>query len=130
MATEVKSLASQTARATEDIAQQIGCVQKATSDAVKAIEGITGTILRINAIAGGISTAVREQGEATQGIARNVQEASRGVHEVSQNIGGVTQASGETGSASSRVLASARELAEQSEHLRSEVDRFIAQVRA
>jgi uncharacterized protein YoxC len=73
VASEVKSLATQTAKATEDIAAQVKAIQAATGDSVQAIEGITGTIGRINEIATTIASAVEEQGAATQEIARNVQ---------------------------------------------------------
>ncbi|WP_142848110.1 methyl-accepting chemotaxis protein [Telmatospirillum sp. J64-1] len=129
VANEVKSLANQTSRATEEIAQQIGGVQGATREAVEAIQGIGQTIRQISEIATAISSAVEEQDAATREIARNVQEASTGVGEVSSNIIGVTQASAETGSASSQVLMSARQLAEQSERLRSDVDTFISHIR-
>jgi methyl-accepting chemotaxis protein len=129
VAGEVKSLANQTAKATEDITGQIGAVQAATEQAVVGIQGITATIGRINQITTSIASATEQQGAATREIARNVQQASQGVAEVSNNITGVTQASAETGGASTQVLQSARSLAEQAEHLREDVDRFIAHVR-
>jgi methyl-accepting chemotaxis protein len=130
VASEVKSLANQTAKATEEIAGQINAIQGATAESVHAIEGITKTIREVNEIATTIASAVEEQGSATQEIARNVQQASAGTAEVSSNITGVTQAAGETGSAASQVLASAGELSTQSEKLKAEVDRFLAEVRA
>ncbi|MBI3453221.1 MAG: HAMP domain-containing protein [Rhodospirillales bacterium] len=130
VASEVKSLANQTAKATEDIAAQINAIQGATKGAVDAIGSIAGTIGRINEIATTIASAVEEQGAATQEIARNVQEAAKGTGEVSTNIGGVTQAAGETGAAAGQVLSAAGELAKQGETLRHEVDKFIATVRA
>ncbi len=130
VANEVKSLANQTSRATGEIASQISGVQSATQSAVTAIGGITATISRMNEITTAIASAVEEQGAATHEIARNVQQASLGVEEVSTNISGVTEASAETGSASTQLLHSARELAEQSEHLRGDVDRFIAHIRS
>ncbi len=130
VASEVKNLASQTARATEDISAQIQNIQSATADSVQAIQDITGTISRINEIATTIASAVEEQGAATQEIARNVQQASAGTAEVSSNIVGVTKAANETGAASTQVLGSAGELSRQSETLRSEVDGFIVRIRA
>ncbi len=129
VAGEVKSLANQTARATEDIAAQIATVQKATSDAVTSIRGITDTINAISQIATVISSAVEEQEAATHEISRNVHQAAQGVGEVTRTIVGVTHSAGETGSASSQVLQSAGQLAEQSEQLRHDVDGFIAHIR-
>jgi methyl-accepting chemotaxis protein len=130
VASEVKSLASQTAKATQDIAGQIRSIQSATGDAVKAIETITDTIGRINEITATVAAAVEEQGVATKEISRNVQQASAGTAEVSTNISGVTSAASETGSASTQVLGAARELTQQSQALRAEVDHFITRVRA
>ncbi len=130
VASEVKSLANQTAKATEDIGAQIKAIQSATGDSVAAIEGIGGTIQRINEIATTVASAVEEQGAATKEIARNVQQASTGTNEVSRNISGVTQAAGETGAASTQVLGAAGELAKQGELLRAEVSRFLADIRA
>ena len=130
VASEVKSLANQTAQATEDIAIQISGMQSVTDDVVKAIEGIGATISEVNDIATTIAAAVEEQGAATQEIARNVQQAANGTQEVSSNIEGVNQAASETGSAANQVLQAAGELSEQSETLRGEVDKFLAEVRA
>jgi len=130
VASEVKSLATQTAKATEDIANQVKAIQSATGDSVAAIEGITGTITRINEIATTVAAAVEEQGAATKEIARNVQQAAAGTTEVSSNISGVTKAASETGAASGQVLGAAGELARQGEKLRAEVDRFLADIRA
>ncbi|SOD94529.1 methyl-accepting chemotaxis protein [Caenispirillum bisanense] len=130
VANEVKNLANQTGRATEEIGQQIAAVQAATQSAVDAIKGVTGTIDQINEIASAIASAVEEQGAATQEIARNTQEAARGTHEVSSTIGGVTQAAGETGEAAGQVLQSATQLHSRAEELQSAVDRFLKRVRA
>lgn len=130
VASEVKNLANETAKATEEITGQIAGIQQATRDAVAAIQSIGQTIERINEIATTIASAVEEQGAATQEIARNVQQAAAGTSEVSSNIGGVTQAAGETGAAASQVLSSAGELGRQAALLKSEVDRFLQQVRA
>ena len=130
VASEVKNLANETAKATEEITGQITGIQHATRDAVTAIQSIGQTIGRINEIATTIASAVEEQGAATQEIARNVQQAAAGTSEVSSNITGVTQAAGETGAAASQVLSSSGELGRQSTLLRSEVDRFLQQVRA
>ena len=130
VASEVKSLATQTARATEEIAAQIKAIQGATGDSVQAISGIGTTIGRINEIATTIASAVEEQGAATQEIARNVQQASAGTAEVSSNIAGVTQAATETGAAATQVLGASSELARQGETLRSEVNQFLVSIRA
>ncbi len=130
VASEVKSLATQTAKATEDIAAQVKAIQGATSESVDAIEGITGTISRINEIAITIASAVEEQGAATKEIARNVQQAAAGTSEVSSNITGLSEAATETGAAASQVLGSAGELAKQGETLRASVNQFLANIRA
>jgi methyl-accepting chemotaxis protein len=130
VASEVKSLANQTAKATEEIGQQIAGIQGATKESVEAIKVIGKTIAEVNEIATTIASAVEEQGAATQEIARNVQQAAKGTQEVSSNIAGVTQAAGETGAAASQVLGASKELAQQSEVLRQQVDTFLARVRA
>jgi methyl-accepting chemotaxis protein len=130
VANEVKSLANQTAKATDEIAAQIAAVQNATHEAVSGIEGITTTISKISEISSAIATAVEEQGAATAEISRSVQQASAGTAEVSANISGVTEASTATGSAATQVLDSAGGLSKQSEHLREDVNRFIAHLRA
>ncbi|MEE7450247.1 methyl-accepting chemotaxis protein [Methylobacterium radiotolerans] len=130
VATEVKALAEQTAKATEEIARQIGEVQGVTMQAVTAIGGITGRIREIDSVATSIAAAVEEQGAATQEIVRNVAQASAGTNEVTGNIAGVAQASEETGAAAGQVLSAASELSRQSEHLGAEVARFLATVRA
>jgi len=129
VASEVKNLANQTAKATEEISSQISGVQGATQDSASAIQGISQTIGEISEITSAIAAAVEEQGAATQEIARNVEQASAGTSEVSSNITGVTQAAGEAGQSASQVLGAASELSQQSELLKTEVDKFIAQVR-
>jgi methyl-accepting chemotaxis protein len=130
VASEVKNLANQTAKATDEIGNQIGGIQTATNDAVMAIDGIGKTIGEINEIASAIAAAVEEQGAATQEIARNVEQAANGTNDVTANIGGVNQAANETGSAATQVLEAATQLSHESETLRTEVDQFIAKVRA
>jgi methyl-accepting chemotaxis protein len=97
---------------------------------VSAIEAIGGTIGHINEISSAIASAVQEQSAATQEIAGNVQQAAKGTGEISSNIAGVSQAANDTGVAATQVLASASELAQQSEKLRGEVDTFLANIRA
>jgi methyl-accepting chemotaxis protein len=130
VANEVKSLASQTAKATDEISAQVSAMQGATTEAVQAIEGIGRTIGAINEITSAISIAVDQQGSATQEIARNVQEAAIGTGQVSSNITAVNNAAEKTGSASNGVLASAEQLSKQAVSLRGDVDRFLASVRA
>ena len=130
VANEVKNLATQTARATSDISEQINGVQGATQQAVEAIESISATIGQISEIASTIAAAVEEQGAATHEIARNVEQAATGTREVSANIVDVSRATGETGRAASDVLDAATDLTAQSEKLTAEVDGFIARVRA
>ncbi len=129
VASEVKNLASQTAKATEEIGGQIGGIQTATWESVEAIRHIGKTIGEINEIAATIASAVEEQGAATQEIARNTQQAATGTQEVTSNITGVTQAAGEAGAAASQVLSSAGQLTEESEVLRKEVDSFVSRIR-
>jgi methyl-accepting chemotaxis protein len=130
VASEVKQLASQTAKATDEIGTQIAGMQTATQDSVAAIKEIGGTIGRISEIAATIAAAVEEQGAATQEIARNVGEAAKGTQQVASNITDVNRGASETGSASSQVLSSAQSLSSESNHLKSEVDKFLMTVRA
>jgi methyl-accepting chemotaxis protein len=130
VASEVKSLATQTAKATEDIAQQVAAIQASTDASVQAIQEIGRTIGEINQIATTIASAVEEQDAATKEIARSVQQASRGTGEVSANIAGVSQAAGDTGAAAAQVQAAAADLAVQGDRLRTEVDKFLSELRA
>ena len=125
MAAEVKSLANQTARATEEISAQIAAVQNATGRAVTSISGIRDTILRINEISATIAAAVEQQGAATKEIARNVERAAAGTEEVSSNVDGLSQAAGETGNAAHQVLEASGELSRQSVTLKNEVQHFL-----
>jgi methyl-accepting chemotaxis protein len=129
VAHEVKNLAGQTGRATEDIAAQISSVQVETLAAVTAIEGISQTIDRINEMATAIAGAVEEQGAATAEIARNVEQASIGTREVAANIADVAQAAAETGRMSQSVFQAANGLLAESETLEREVERFLSEVR-
>lgn len=130
VASEVKELASQTAKATEEIGTQIKDIQDSTKDTVSAIQSIGGTIQSIREISGAIATAVEEQGSATQEIARNIEQVASGTVEVTSNIAGVNQAASETGHSSGELLAAANELSQQSEFLNSEVGNFLQKVRA
>ncbi|MGB0694705.1 MAG: protoglobin domain-containing protein [Rhodospirillaceae bacterium] len=130
VASEVKSLANQTARATDEISNQIGEVQTATKAAVNAIQGIGRTIGSISEIASAIASAIEEQGAATQEIARNVQEAAEGTSSVTSTLQDVSQDASETGQSAQEVLGAAGELSQQSEQLNNEVDRFLSDLRA
>jgi len=130
VASEVKNLANQTAKATEEIAAQIGGIQQATGEAVKAIQSIGQTIGEINSITTAIAGAVEEQGAATQEIARNVQQAAVGTQEVNTNIAGVSQAASMTGAAAEQVLGAASELSQQSDTLRRKVEAFLSAIKA
>ncbi|AWN45169.1 methyl-accepting chemotaxis protein [Methylobacterium terrae] len=130
VAAEVKELAGQTARATEEITAQIGRIQGSTEQAVGAIGAIAGRIREISGVATSIAAAVEEQGAATQEIVRNVTRAASGTDAVTGNIAGVAGAAEETGAAATQVLASATALSRQSEGLTAEVRRFLETVRA
>jgi methyl-accepting chemotaxis protein len=130
VASEVKALAAQTAKATGEIGAQIAGMQTATDASVGAIKEIGATIQRISSIAGSISAAVEEQGAATAEIARNIDEAARGTAQVATHIGDVNRGAGETGAASTQVLSAAASLSKESSRLKVEVDQFLAMVRA
>ncbi|UUX49029.1 methyl-accepting chemotaxis protein [Nisaea acidiphila] len=129
VASEVKNLANQTAKATEEITAQISAMQNETSSAVSAIGTITETVARVSEIATGIASAVEEQNSATSEISRNVQEAAQGTQMVSSNITSMTEGAEETGTAASQVLQTAREVAQQSNSLNETVRRFLDEVR-
>jgi methyl-accepting chemotaxis protein len=130
VASEVKALAEQTAKATGEIGQQITGIQAATQESVGAIKEISGTIEKLSEISSTIAAAVEEQGAATQEISRNVQQAAQGTMQVSSNITDVQRGAGETGSASSQVLSAAKSLSGDSNRLKLEVDKFLNSVRA
>jgi methyl-accepting chemotaxis protein len=130
VASEVKALASQTAKATQDISTQIGAIQEATRGSVQSIQGITARIGRVSEAAAAIASAVEQQGAATAEIARNVAEAARGTGEVSSNIASVNAAAQSSTTAASEVLASAGSLSQNSEALKAQVDSFLLEIRA
>ncbi|WP_158667552.1 methyl-accepting chemotaxis protein [Bradyrhizobium guangdongense] len=130
VASEVKALAEQTAKATGEIGQQISGIQAATNDSVGAIREISSTIERLSEISSAIAAAVEEQGAATQEIARNVQQAAQGTQQVSSNITDVQRGATETGTASSQVLSAAQMLSNDSGRLKTEVGKFLTNVRA
>jgi methyl-accepting chemotaxis protein len=130
VAQEVKSLAGQTAKATEEISSQIGNMQLATEESVSAIKAIGQTIERISDIATSISAAVEQQRGATQNIAQSVGAAASGTADVAVNIRNAAQGAEETGETSSRMFASAQALSSESLHLKAEVEKFLDRVRA
>jgi len=129
VASEVKLLATQTAKATEEISAQIASVQTATGGAVEAIRAIGLTITRISDIATSIAAAVEEQASATSEIARSVQQAASDTMEVTRTIADVNRAAGETGVSAEQVLVAADDLGQQSVRLDQEVERLIASIR-
>lgn len=130
VASEVKSLALQTAKATEEISQQIDSMQSATNETVTAIGSVRQSIERISDVCSGIATAVEEQNAATQEISLNVQEAAQGTTRVTSNIQGVTQASNETGKAADKVSAATEGLSTEAQKLRGSVESILASMRA
>jgi methyl-accepting chemotaxis protein len=130
VASEVKTLASQTAKATEEISRRIAGMQSATGLMVDAIGKICSTISEINQIVATSASAIEQQGAATREIASNVQQAALGTQEVSNNFVGVARAASETGAAASQTLGVAGELSKQSDALLTEVNGFLAEVRA
>jgi methyl-accepting chemotaxis protein len=130
VANEVKILANQTAKATDEITAQITAVQARTDAVVTAIRAIAGVIAEMSEIAGDITEAVNQQSAATSEIARNVEQAAAATSEVNSTISGVQQAAGETGEAAGHVLDASRQLATQADELRHAVDAFLAEVKA
>lgn len=130
VAAEVKQLADQTSRATQQISSQIGEIQTSTASSASAIVTITQVIEQLNQIARSIAGSVEQQGVATGEIARNVAQASAGTHQVSQNISGINEAAAANATAASQVVSAAEDLALQSDRLRRELDGFLATVRA
>ena len=130
VASEVKNLASQTAKATEEIGGQIAAVQGETGRVVEAIRAIGGTIEKISGIAASIAAAVEQQGAATAEIARNVQQAAAGTGAVSANIVSVNEAASGSGAAAAQVQGAAAELSRGAETLRSQVERFLTEMKA
>ena len=128
VANEVKTLANQTARATDEIAQQIGAVQAETARAVQAIRGVSGTIARIDEISTAIASAVEQQSAATHEIARNVEQAAHGTHEVTANIAGVTLVANETSTAAGIVLDAAQMTSSEAAILNETVGSFVSKM--
>jgi len=129
VASEVKELASQTAKATEEIAGQVTAIQSATGDCVIAIGGISDTIREISGIATTIAAAVEEQDLATREIARSVQQAAAGTSEVSLNVAGASQAADQSRVLADNVLVASGELSQHATALLESVDTFLAGLR-
>ena len=130
VASEVKALANQTAKATDEIAQQISAIQAATHISAASIRSVTETIAKVSETATAIASAVEQQGAATQEISRNVLQAAQGTQGVSSTIVGVNRTAQETGSAATQMLASAGELARNGDALKAHVQGFLQEVRS
>jgi|GEM_PF-827459 len=130
VAGEVKNLASQTAKATDEISLKIGGVQKSTTDTAAKIESIAAVIGEISEVAAEIAAAAEQQEAATQEIARGAQQAAQGTQNVTSNIAEVNQAASETGGAANHVHTLAENLSSQAAQLKDEVRRFLSEVEA
>ena len=130
VAAEVKTLANQTAKATDEISAHIDGVRAEIDGTVGAIEGIVAAISKIDGIAASIASAVEEQGLATREIAHNVEQAALGTQDVTVNIASVSHAAGDAGRAAGQVLQAADETADQSRKMREYVNAFLAEIRA
>jgi methyl-accepting chemotaxis protein len=130
VAREVKTLSAETAKATDGIAAQIASMQIAIKESVSAIEEIGATISRISEITTMIAVAMDQQDTVTGEIARNIDQAAQGTRQVAANIADVNHGAAKTGAASTQVLASAKSLSRDSEHLKGEVEKFLRFIRA
>ncbi|MDO8608373.1 MAG: nitrate- and nitrite sensing domain-containing protein [Phaeospirillum sp.] len=130
VAGEVKNLANQTARATDEITSSIVAVQQQTEKVVGAIAGIVNIIREVGQIATGIASAVEEQSAATHEIARSVELAASGTAEVSANVGGVQSAATRTGTAADEVLGASRRMGEEAGRLHTTIDTFLSDIRS
>ncbi|MBK1836177.1 cache domain-containing protein [Azospirillum sp. YIM B02556] len=129
VANEVKSLANQTAKATDDVQAQIAAMTNATSSVVEAMRGVGGVIETVNTVASSISAAIEEQGAATRDISQNVNEAAQGVTSVSNSLTKVCSHATATGQASAEVAAAARSVGERADRMLGEVSAFVARIR-
>lgn len=130
VAAEVKALASQTAKATEEIGIQIADMQSASSDTAATIKEISSTITLMSEVSAAIAAAVEEQGAATQEIGRNVQRSATLSTQVANEVTSVSRGTSETGSASGQVLSAAQSLSVESNRLKAEVEKFLGTIRA
>ena len=129
VASEVKALATETAKATDEIGVQIRAIQEAAQTSAGSIEGIARMIGKVNVTATAIASAVEEQSVAMREITSHVQQAAQGTHQVSDNISSVSQAARDTGAAAAEVLASANEFGENGSALKDQVDAFLRELR-
>ncbi len=129
VASEVKELASQTAKATDEIAGQVAAIQASTGECVTAIGGISSTIREISSIATTIASAVEEQGAATREIAHSVQQVAAGTSEVAVNVAGASQAANQSRALADTVLSASSELSQHASALFKSVDTFLAGLR-
>jgi len=130
VAQEVKALASQTAKATDEIGIQIAGMQTATQEAVSSIKMISSTIGKISEITTAISAAIEEQGAATQEISGNIQRTADGTSQVAGTIAEVSHGANQTGAASSQLLSSAKQLSDSTTSLQAEIDGFLKSIAA
>jgi methyl-accepting chemotaxis protein len=130
VAQEVKALASQTAKATDEIGTQIAGMQAATQEAVSSIKLIGTTIDQISAITTAIASSIDEQGKATREIAQNIQRAATGTSQVADTIAQVSSSSAETGAVSGHLLASAKSLFDDTARLENDIDEFLTSIAA
>ena len=130
VAAEVKNLAQQTSRATEQITSQIAAIQSSTQTTVGAIRGVGATIRKVNEISQAVAAAIEQQDAATQEIARNTQQAFSGTQRVAGDIAEVTNVAADSGAAAERTRESAGDLAREAEELSHELATFLAKVRA
>jgi methyl-accepting chemotaxis protein len=129
VATEVKNLAAQTARATEEIALQVSGVQRGTSDVASAIHSISAVVDEMNSVSANIASAVTQQTATTEQIARYADEVADVSRDVSSNVAEVSRLAADTGRVSAEILAAAEALAGQGNALRTGIDGFIGRVR-
>jgi methyl-accepting chemotaxis protein len=130
VAQEVKALASQTAKATDEIGVQIAGMQTATQEAVGSIKMISSTIGKISEISSAISSAIAQQGAATTEISGNIQRTAAGTTQVAGTIAEVSNGANQTGAASTQLLASARQLSDSTASLQAEIDGFLKSIAA
>ncbi|MBP2308190.1 HAMP domain-containing protein [Azospirillum melinis] len=130
VAEEVRSLAGQTAKATEEIAQQVQAVRTTAQGAVSAIDDIGRTISRIDEITAMVAAAVEEQSAATDEIARSINHASDAVQSIADTVVSVDDAVNRTGSAAAQVVDATRALSQRSESLSEDIDRLLGRIRA
>jgi methyl-accepting chemotaxis protein len=129
VAQEVKGLATQTGKATEEITRHIVSIEQTTARSVQAIKKIAATIEQLSEVANDVAVAMRQQDAVTQEIARNAGAAAKGTRDVSENITEVSNSAMKTGQVAATVLTAAGELADQSHLLRKEVERYLGQLR-